>query len=302
MGVIITGDVPAPPPDAELGARAVGVALVPQLAGPELLLGAVVLVIDALRASTTIVHALESGAACVVPTLTVREALVARAGLELRGLVVRTGGERGGVRPEGFDAGNSPGDYGPGGAAQIVAGCALVFTSTNGTGTLLHAARGGRAQGAGGAGGGGAGAGAMGAGAVLVASLRNRAAVCAAVVHDERPVVVLCAGTREAVSMEDALVAGAIVERLREGGRTLLPDDSSRMCAALWREASARVGGVLEVFRASRGGRNLRRLGLDADIAFCAEVDVSAIVPRLEAGDAQGDGGGDGGGWRIVTG
>jgi 2-phosphosulfolactate phosphatase len=276
---ILTSDVPPPPPDAEAGARPTGVALVPALATPELLRGSVVVVIDALRASTTIGQALESGAECVRATMTVKEAVALRGQLAAtRGeagpaAVVRLGGERGGVRPEGFDAGNSPQDYQPGGRAGIEPGCTLVFTSTNGTGTLLHAA--GHA---------------LPGGRVLVGSLRNRRVVCELVAQDARAVLIVCAGTREAVSMEDSLVAGAIVEGLLERGRSLLPDDSSRVCAALWQRACATSGGVLEAFSRSRGGRNLTRLGLGADIAFCAVPDVSAVVPELKRDEA---------GWRL---
>lgn len=260
---IITTDVPPPPPDAQSGPRPTGVALVPQLATTELLSGAVVLVIDALRASTTIVHAMQTGARRVRPTLTVAEAIGMRARLRAEdpALEVRLGGERGGVKPEGFDAGNSPADYATGGNARITPGCTLIFTSTNGTGTLLHAA--------------------ACASEVLVATLRNRASVCQRVASDDRPVLVLCAGTRESVSMEDALVAGAIVDRLLALGRSLTPDDAARMCVTLWRVASATTTGVVEVFRESRGGRNLVRLGLDADIEFCAQADRSPVVPRL---------------------
>jgi 2-phosphosulfolactate phosphatase len=265
---VITSDLPPPPPDAQAGARPTHCALSPVHVDARALAGACVVIIDALRASVTVSRALAAGAQRVEPVLTVEQALARAAALRAQGQRVVVGGERGGVRPEGFDLGNSPSDYTP----ARVGGVVVVFSSTNGTGTLLHA---------------------RGAARVLVGSMRCADRCAQLLAHDERPVWVLCAGTREEASMEDALVAGAIVEGLLARGRTLASDDTGRLCARLWRGARGygwdQPGGVLEVFTQSRGGRNLTRLGapISHDVAFCAQVDVPG-EPVGEFDDAAG--------------
>src|SRR3954447_24007137 len=107
--------------------------LLPALVEPETLRDQTVVVVDVLRATTTIVHALAAGARAVVPCLEVEEARQRAANLPAGSAVL--GGERQGLRIEGFDLGNSPTEYTP----ERVAGKTVVFTTTNGTRAMLHA-------------------------------------------------------------------------------------------------------------------------------------------------------------------
>lgn len=235
--------------------RPAGVHLLPKLVEPSALAGGVVLVIDQLRASSTIIAALDGGAAWVRPVLTVEEARRLAASRE-RPLL---GGERGGVRIEGFDLGNSPAEYG----RAAVAGRGIVFTTTNGTAALLHAAR---------------------AKAIGVAALSNRRAAAAWAARAGGPVHVLCAGTHGLVSGEDVLAAGAVVEALLELGCTLGEDDAARLALEAW--ARARAGGVKtirEALRATLGGRNLIEVGLGGDVDRCSRPDRSRTVPVYDA-------------------
>ncbi|MCC6284366.1 MAG: 2-phosphosulfolactate phosphatase [Phycisphaerales bacterium] len=248
--------------------------LVPSLVEPESLRGSVVVVIDALRASTTIAAALAAGAANIVPCLTVEDA---RAGARrhdtssdsptagtaagpsgsLRALL---GGERAGQRIEGFDLDNSPASYTP----ERVGGRVVYFTTTNGTAALLHAKF---------------------ADEVLVGTIANAGAICARVVHDPRPVHLLCAGTRGEVSLDDCLAAGLLAHRLLAGGRSTTGQDGAILCLGAYREAMAHgSGGLLEAMRRSRGGRNLIHIGLDDDIARCSAPDSVGVVPKYDAG------------------
>jgi len=258
---VLDANLPPPSPDSEAGPRPTAVHLLPTLIAPEDLAGCIAVVIDALRASVTITQALASGCPCIHPVLSVQDARDKADHLRAQGNNVLLGGERAGVRPEGFDLGNSPSAYTPG----AVGGREIVFTTTNGTATLLHARR---------------------AGLVLVACMGNVQTIADAIAKDARPVHILCAGTREEVSMEDALVAGALTERLVGAGRTLVADDSARLCVLLHAQATSRPDGVLRVFRDSRGGRNLRRIGLDADIVFCVEHQLHGVAPVYD--DASG--------------
>ncbi|MCA9287717.1 MAG: 2-phosphosulfolactate phosphatase [Phycisphaerales bacterium] len=247
----------APPPEFAPVARPLSVHLHPRLVEPAALAGAVVLVIDNLRASVTIAAALRAGARAVRPTLTVEDALHAKAQADPSHPPPLLGGERGGTRIDGFDLDNSPLTYTP----DRCRGRDVVFTTTNGTAALLHASHAAR---------------------VLVASLANLSAVAAAVGADPRPVHILCAGTRDEVSLDDCLPAGALVDRLLVAGRALTQDDSSRLCLRAWREASATPDTLHAAMRDTRGGRNLLRLSLDADVAFCAVPDTLPIVPIFD--------------------
>lgn len=237
--------------------------LLPALARPEHLTGCSAVIIDLLRASTTITRALEQGAARVIPVLEPDEALLVRERLQAAGVAreqIVLGGERGGVLIPGFDLDNSPAAY----TRDRVRGRTVVFTTTNGTRALMLAQ-------------------AHGAGPVLIGCLNNLAAVVDRLPTD-RDVHLLCAGTRGEVSQEDVLCAGAMVQRLVEREFALPADDQGRMALGLWRHAAAEPEGVLRTMRDSRGGRNLTRLGFDADIPDCARIDCSGLAPRLEGG------------------
>ena len=201
-------------------------------------------VIDVIRATSTICQALASGYDRV---LCVAEVDDARA-LRTDPAEVTLGGERLGVRIDGFDLGNSPREY------LEVRTPTLVMSTTNGTRAIVAAAE--RCE------------------RVLVASLLNLAAVTEAAAAHGDDVAIFCAGVKGAFALDDSYVAGRIVERL--GGE--------RSDAA---EAALRLAGSYataeEALRQSRSGRNLINHGpeLEADIADCARESVLAVVPRL---------------------
>lgn len=247
----------APPPPHAASDRPLTVNLHPRLVDPESLRGGTVIVVDALRASATIARAIESGAAYVLPALSVEDArAAAKARAHDRPFL---GGERGGVLIEGFDLGNSPLDYTP----EHLAGRPVIFTTSNGTAALLHAASAAR---------------------VVVGSFPNLSAVCDDVADDPRPVHILCAGTRDEITLDDCLPAGAMVERLIGRGRDLVAEDSALLCLHAWLgAASGGSAGILAAMRSSRGGRNLMRLGMDADVAYCSTPDSLGVVPVFSA-------------------
>src|SRR5262245_56341394 len=115
------------------GERELHVHLTPDLVAPERLAGGVAVVVDVLRATTTIVHALAAGCCSVRPCATVEEARALADALPAGKVLL--GGERDGVPLPGFDKGNSPGEYTP----EACKGTTLVLTTTNGTRALLHA-------------------------------------------------------------------------------------------------------------------------------------------------------------------
>lgn len=210
-------------------------------------------VIDQLRAGTTITMALTNGARRVIPVTSVDEALARRDSLrrENPGRRVLLGGERGGVLIPGFDLGNSPREY----TRERVEDADIVFTTTNGT-AALHAAR--------------------NSPLVVVACLANLSAAAAVVDREPRPISIICAGTHGLVGLDDALVAGAMVRWLPD--RPLAEDDAARLCLTWWDDAAEDIRNALA---SSLGGRGLIALNQHEDLDFCAQIDLTTVVPRL---------------------
>ncbi len=230
--------------------RDVQVHLLPQWVPNDRLAGSVAVLVDVLRATTTIIHALAAGCTCVRPCLEVEEAREL-AGQMRAGRVV-LGGERGDVPLPGFDAGNSPREY----TAKLCRGSTLVLTTSNGTRALCHA---------------------VGAERTLIAGFVNYSAVCEQLKQDARPIHIICAGTDGEVALEDTLLAGALVDFLCEAVEVRL-NDSARLAWDCFEHHGKVLLGALEV---SKGGAKLRALGYDEDVLAAAQVDQFNLVPEL---------------------
>ncbi len=236
----------------------------PDVVMPEKVAGDTAVVIDVLRASTTMICALAAGAHEVIPCREVADALVAAKSFAPDQRVL--GGERGGARIEGFDLGNSPEEYTP----QRVAGKTVVFTTTNGTRAILRV---------------------RSAREVLIAGFVNVSAMVQRLL-DCRRIHILCAGTGGRMSEDDVLLAGLLVERLQRQARSSWRKNGQAATAQnFWRQSLASTPGsavqpesqmLIEWLRASRGARNLLRLGLDRDIQAAAQIDRFACVPRFD--------------------
>lgn len=236
--------------------RILNVHFLPELANPHDLAGHTSIVIDVLRASTTITTALSHGAEKVIPCLTVEEARQLSA--DRPGSLL--GGERDCQRLPGFDFGNSPIEYSP----DKVRGKTIVFTTTNGTKAMTRC---------------------MGSARILIGSLVNRNAVCQAAENDSR-VDLICAGTNGSFTMEDALAAGAIVDGLLERQSEFEQlNDEAETCRRLWLADSARNGSVDLIEQSlsrSQGGRNLIAVGMEDDLRFASDLDTNDHAPELD--------------------
>jgi 2-phosphosulfolactate phosphatase len=216
------------------------------------LAGRVVVVLDILRASTTIVQALSAGARSVYPVPSIEEAL--RLANTFGRDEVLLAGERKCLPIEGFDLGNSPREF----TRERVGGKILVMTTTNGTIAMGLAASASR---------------------VYIASMLNMGAVIDEIVRSEANPVFLCAGRERHFSLEDAACAGAFAARLMEArpGEWEL-NDGARAALSLARE----FGTGVPLFEIATGGLSILRAGLDEDLDFCAQVDVLDLVPVLQ--------------------
>lgn len=225
----------------------------PDLATSDNLTDRVVVVTDVLRATSTIITALENGATRVIPAVEIPEALARKTAL---GADCVLGGERGGVIIDGFHYGNSPREFTP----EVIAGKTLVLCTTNGTRALAHcrAAR-----------------------QILIGAFINLSTV-AQTLADEQDVTVVCSGTNRRITSEDVLFAGALAARLLECSDGWQICDQAAIAYGYWRSFVEATGGMATALATElgkgAGGRNLLRLGYHDDIAFCADIDR---IPRL---------------------
>ena len=237
--------------------------LLPTLIPPGGLRGGVAVVVDVLRATTVMVHALANGCDAVIPCGEIDEAQAVAAALPPGTAIL--GGEREGLPLPGFDLGNSPGDF----TASNCEGKTLVMTTTNGTRAILASQEAER---------------------VYIASFANLKATTDELTvqflkkDHGRPIHIVCAGTEGFISLEDSLLAGALMKGLTETsmpGQAGIPlgNDEALIVLAQWLELGDRpVGKLLEM---GRGGQNLARIGLDYDIKVAAEVDRFPIIAEL---------------------
>jgi len=212
-----------------------------------------VVVIDVLRATSTIVEALASGARNVFPVGSIEEALRLANTLGRDGVLLC--GERKCLPIEGFDLGNSPREFTP----DAVRGKTLVMSTTNGTAVMSLSA---------------------GASRVVIGSLLNLSAVVEELARSEAEPVLICSGRERHFGLEDAVCAGVVASRVMEAlpGEWQL-NDGAVAALALARELSADYEAL---FSRSSAGRSIVDAGLGEDLAFCAQVDRHAVVPVFQ--------------------
>jgi 2-phosphosulfolactate phosphatase len=227
------------------------VAFTPAAVTPTALAGATALVVDVLRASTSMVTALANGCQGLVPVAEVDEAR--RRVADLPGALLA--GERGGDPPEGFDLGNSPLEF----TRERVGGRTVVFTTSNGTRALIAARP---------------------AIAVGVASFANLSAAADWALAQDRSLVVVCAGELGGRSMEDEICAGLLIDHVLSRRADALASPAADEAAAAGRRYAkdlARLG------QDSPHARKLAAKGRAADVAACLVRDGFVLVPVYRA-------------------
>ncbi len=215
--------------------------------------GKTVVVIDVLRATTTIAVALHNGAKAVLPSGSTEEALRLAQNLERDDVLLA--GERKSVRIPGFALGNSPLEF----TSDVVHGKTIVLTTTNGTPALIAA---------------------HGAREVLAAAAVNFGAVvqrCRAVLAEQGELVILCSGRERQFALEDSFAAGRLTKvLLPEGGlRKVAVNDGALASLEIARHYGERW---LRAFRASTHGQVLAELGFRDDLKLAAEENTHPVL------------------------
>ncbi len=209
-----------------------------------------VVVIDVLRASSTIVTALSNGARAVVPVPDMAEA--GRIAQNLDPSTYLLGGERGGKKIEGYHLGNSPAEY----TADRVEGRDVILNTTNGTRALMRA---------------------RGAARLFVGCFLNASRVVEAVRALGRDLTIICAGRNHRISLEDTLCAGLLLHRLWEGAEPPAATDTAHLAFTQYLHDRD------DPMAALRHSANARRL-LDGDegddVAYCLQIDHVPVLPQ----------------------
>lgn len=213
----------------------------------------IVVIIDVLRATSTIATALHNGAKCIIPVDSVAECI--RIGKQIESI---TAGERDGKIAEGLEHGNSPFEY----PREFIEGKTLVLTTTNGT-KLLHMALDKNAK------------------AIITGSFPNLSAVCGFLVAQKQNVILGCAAWKNRVNIEDALFAGAVISRI--GKHFSINCDSSQLAMAMYNEAKPDLYEFMKSKQASHYKR-LTGFGLEKDIRYCLTEDVANVTVVYEDG------------------
>lgn len=207
--------------------------------------------IDLLRATTAVCAAFQAGCSSVLPL----DTLEGIGQFRRQGFLVAA--ERGGSKVGDAEYGNSPTEY----LRNDMTGIKLAYSTTNGTVSILRAAD---------------------ADLTLVASFANLSALCDRLSRENMDVVLLCSGWQNDFCIEDTLVAGAIIEKLRSlTAELMIANDAANMALALWQVAK---DDPYEYCQRCTHVHRLYGLGAAADVSFAFRQDTCPVVPVLKGG------------------
>jgi 2-phosphosulfolactate phosphatase len=207
----------------------------------------IVVVIDILRATSSITYGIDNGAKAIIPVMNVEDCNA----YANRGYLLAA--ERNGSVVEGFDFGNSPFSY----SKDKVDGKTIVLTTTNGTKAMRMAQE--KAQ------------------QVIVGSFLNLSEVCSYLKSQQQDVLLLCAGWKDNFNLEDTLFAGAVAANLKD--EFSMADDASVVAQDMYALAK---GDLREYLRKSSHSHRLVKLNIEEDVKFCLQLDICTSIPVLK--------------------
>ena len=211
--------------------------------------GKTTVVIDVLRASNTIITALNNGAKEIVPVATVEFAVKVSGGMF--GGQTLLGGERNTKKIDGFALGNSPLEY----SEKVISGKSVVFFTTNGSRAIVKAKFSEN---------------------LFVCSFSNIAAIAKHLAKLKQDFEILCAGRNNSFSLEDSICAGKLILYMQELDQNLQLTDSSNACLALNKSFGK---DVLKMLRDCDHGKLLIENGFEEDLILCSKVNNTKVIP-----------------------
>ena len=216
--------------------------------------GDVIIIIDVLRCTSSMINALTNGAERIIPIRTLREAYDLKS--KYPGYLLA--GERGGRKPKGFDFGNSPLEF----TRDKVQDKTLIFTTTSGTAALSRR---------------------INAERTLIASFLNVSSVASEALRialkEKRGISIIPSGRKGKFSLEDFLCGGAIAERLIRRDAAL--SDSALASLLSFQKAK---DSLLDCIMRGEHAQNLVKMGFEEDVRFCCQVDIYDVAPSMKNG------------------
>lgn len=207
-----------------------------------------IVVVDILRATSCMTTAFAFGVKSITPFAGLEECRAMKA----KGFF--TAGERNGEKVEGFDLGNSPFEY----MDNKLKGKDIAFTTTNGTQAIEKS---------------------KGAKEIIIGSFLNLSSVAQHLIQNENDILIVCAGWKGRVNLEDTLFAGALIEKL---GNTVKPACDAPLIA--WHLYHQGKHDMVDFLKDSSHVQRLKRLNIHKDIEFCLTADQYEVVPVLKGG------------------
>lgn len=216
--------------------------------------GKTTVVIDVLRASTTIIQALQNGAKEIIPVASVEFAVKVSGGM-FGGLTL-LGGERNTKKLDGFALGNSPLEY----TQEVVGGKAIILFTTNGSRAIVKAKFSEH---------------------LIIAAFTNLNAVAKHLVNHGKDFEILCSGRGNSFSMEDVVCAGKLISEVQKIQKDIELTDSAKASVAL----SKSIGkSILSMLEQTEHGKILIENNFGEDIKFCSRINISQTIPYLNSG------------------
>ncbi len=213
--------------------------------------GATIVVVDILRATSSICVAFEHGAESIIPLASIEETIKYKE----KGYLIA--GERNGEMIEGFDLGNSPFGF----MENRIRGSKIALTTTNGTQAINAIPK--------------------DAAEIVIGSFLNLNAISNYLAEQDRNVIVLCSGFKNKFNLEDTLLAGAIVNRLRLNQKHTIDCDSAVAAEYLYLKAK---DNLFEFLENSSHRKRLHKLHIESDIKYCLSPNQSKAIPVMRDG------------------
>lgn len=213
-----------------------------------------VVVIDVLRATSTIVTAMMNGAKGVIPVEDMGEASRISQSVDSDNYLLC--GEKDGVKIEGYDLGNSPREY----TRDSVENKTLIFNTTNGTKAIKKS---------------------LGSSTIYIASFLNLDAIVEALKSENNDIVLVCAGWKGRLALEDMLLAGNIIFNLTDGNLSEHADDGAKVAFGLFEKYGDDIQSV--IFQSNHAQRLIKVVG-EGDLEYCCQTNICNLLPVLHEG------------------
>jgi 2-phosphosulfolactate phosphatase len=214
-----------------------------------------IVILDVLRASTTIIMALNNGAREIIPVASIESAV--KISGSLFGEVTLRGGERNGKMIKGFNLGNSPLEYNE----TAVKGKSIIYCTTNGS-VAMSKSRYART--------------------LAIGAFVNLSTIVDYIQEENKDFLFICAGRMNSVghfSVEDAVCAGMIIQKLlKNESQKIELSDSAKAANALYKTFGR---SIIRMLRTSEHGKYLNEIGFGEDLKVCAAIDTIPVIPML---------------------